>query len=157
MKYIFITFLFIKLSHAFTQCKTIESTLALVSVKGCPGCKLCVGYAECDFGKKEKTVGRIICKAEKNLNCPNANDCLEEAFNSGNIAITTQPQNDPRGIYQYCPSQKKLAPARNNGTDVVNSRFCNVHSGDYSQKIGDLPTQMTGTDGGGRQMGSGRR
>ena len=150
MKYL-IVFLYTCNVYANWDCSTIESSMNIVSSKECGEVKYCVGYANCN-SPKGKFSGRIICKANSKNICPDANECLEQAFSGQEISIGLQPEKNPRGVYRFCNSDKVFKPIRTNSIDVVNSRFCDAVSGEYDKGRQETISTMTGKEGGGGQM-----
>jgi hypothetical protein len=152
-KIIFAIVLTMSSVQAAWNCRSIEGTVSLVKSQGCGDLRLCVGYAECLSEKDVKSVGRIICKANNDFSCPDANDCLDQAFNNKSITIGVQTSNDTRGVFRFCPSKNEFVTNPSHRSDAVNSRFCNTASGEYTDKIGETVSGMTGVNGGGAQTG----
>lgn len=135
--------------NAKEVCSTIPGTLRIVKTSGCSTSTLCMGYAEC-INKKERQVGKILCKANSDGSCPDAESCLESTFTKHEVNISVQPQNKADGIFKYCNTKDKFQKSSAN-SDVVYSRICNVVSGDYSQKGNDdQVNKMTDTLGNAR-------
>jgi hypothetical protein len=157
MKY-FIGLLFLlSFSDVYSwDCKAIDSTMTLIKSQGCGQVRLCMGYAECTLKDGKKSVGRIMCKADAQFRCPSANECMDQAVHDKYISIAVQTENDPRGIYRFCPSKSTFSLKGAKRTDAVNSRFCNSVSGIYINKQAETVSGMTGVNGGGAQMGHNR-
>ena len=122
--------------NAVEICTSIPETIKIVKTQGCASVSLCMGYAECVTSKK-KYLGKIICKANKDLSCPEAEECLKSTFENHDINISVQSSNATNGIYKFCNSNDAFKKGADNKVDVVNSRLCNVVSGDYSAKVDD--------------------